>query len=86
LPDRFYEVYAVDDAQHWQGAVSLTCCCVRQARALSDLIDEDRRRVSVMDDQEEVAPAFASTIWSQHQLSILQTGWSVSSLSTTWST
>src|SRR5207248_8070262 len=23
LPDRFYEVYAVDDAQHWQGAVSL---------------------------------------------------------------
>src|SRR6202790_735285 len=23
LPDRFYEIYAVDKAQHWQGAVSL---------------------------------------------------------------
>src|SRR3954465_2057552 len=23
LPDRFYEIYAVDHAQHWQGAVSL---------------------------------------------------------------
>ena len=23
LPDRFYEIYAVDDAQHWQGAISL---------------------------------------------------------------
>src|SRR5437868_2783815 len=23
LPERFYEIYAVDDAQHWQGAISL---------------------------------------------------------------
>src|SRR5882757_3119703 len=23
LPDRFYEIYAVDNAQHWQGAISL---------------------------------------------------------------
>src|SRR5437899_7333349 len=59
LPDRFYEVYAVDDAQHWQGAVSLDVLLrSRRPVPLSDLIDEDRRRVSVMDDQEEVARLF----------------------------
>src|ERR1700692_1440192 len=59
LPDRFYEIYAVDGAQHWQGAVSLGAL-VRSRRPvpLADLIDEDRRRVSVMDDQEEVARLF----------------------------
>jgi magnesium transporter len=59
LPDRFYEIYAVDDAQHWQGAVSLDALLrSRRPVPLSDLIDEDRRRVSVMDDQEEVARLF----------------------------
>ncbi|TLZ31436.1 MAG: magnesium transporter, partial [Gammaproteobacteria bacterium] len=59
LPDRFYEVYAVDHAQHWQGAVSLDVLLrSRRPVPLSDLIDEDRRRVSVMDDQEEVARLF----------------------------
>ena len=59
LPDRFYEIYAVDDAQHWQGAVSLDVLLrSRRPVALADLIDEDRRRVSVMDDQEEVARLF----------------------------
>jgi magnesium transporter len=59
LPDRFYEIYAVDDAQHWQGAVSLDAL-LRSHRPvpLADLIDEDRRRVSVLDDQEEVARLF----------------------------
>src|SRR5260370_40135419 len=59
LPDRFYEIYAVDKAQHWQGAVSLDAL-LRSGRPvpLADLIDEDRRRVSVMDDQEEVARLF----------------------------
>jgi magnesium transporter len=59
LPDRFYEIYAVDKAQHWQGAVSLDAL-LRSHRPipLADLIDEDRRRVSVLDDQEEVARLF----------------------------
>ncbi len=59
LPERFYEIYPVDGAQHWQGAVSLDAL-LRAGRQvpLTDLIDEDRRRVSVMDDQEEVARLF----------------------------
>src|SRR5262245_47947867 len=56
LPDRFYEIYAVDDARHWQGAVSLdTLLRSRRPVPLADLIDPDRRRVSVLDDQEQVA-------------------------------
>src|SRR3981189_502531 len=59
LPDRFYEIYAVDKAQHWQGAVSLDALLrARRPVPLADLIDEDRRRVSVMEDQEEVARLF----------------------------
>ena len=59
LPDRFYEIYAVDNAQHWQGAISLDALLrSRRPVPLADLIDEDRRRVSVMDDQEEVARLF----------------------------
>ena len=59
LPDRFYEIYAVDQAQHWQGAVSLDALLrSRGPVPLADLIDEDRRRVSVLDDQEEVARLF----------------------------
>ena len=59
LPDRFYEIYAVDKAQHWHGAVALDALLrSRRMVPLADLIDEDRRRVSVMDDQEEVARLF----------------------------
>lgn len=59
LPDRFYEIYAVDEAQHWQGAVSLdTLLRARRPVPLADLLEEDRRRVSVLDDQEEVARMF----------------------------
>ncbi len=59
LPDRFYEIYAVDDSRRWQGAISLdTLLRVRRPVPLADLIEEDRRRVSVMDDQEEVARLF----------------------------
>ncbi len=59
LPDRFYEIYAVDGAQHWQGAVSLDALLrSRRPVLLAELVDEDRRRVSVMDDQEEVARLF----------------------------
>src|SRR6202020_1839369 len=59
LPDRFYEIYSVDGAQHWQGAISLDALLrARRPVPLADLIDEDRRRVSVLDDQEEVARLF----------------------------
>jgi magnesium transporter len=59
LPDRFYEIYAVDQAKHWQGAVSLDALLrSRRPVPLADLVDEDRRRVSVLDDQEEVARLF----------------------------
>jgi magnesium transporter len=59
LPDRFYEIYAVDKAQHWQGAVPLDVLLRgRRPVPLAELIDEDRRRVSVLDDLEEVARLF----------------------------
>ena len=59
LPGRFYEIYAVDSDKHWQGAVSLdTLLRARRPVPLAELIDEDRRRVSVLDDQEEVARMF----------------------------
>src|SRR6266568_3669889 len=59
LPDRFYEIYAVDADQHWQGAVSLdTLLRARRPVPLADLIEEDRRRVSALDDRAEVARRF----------------------------
>src|ERR1700720_4484673 len=51
LPNRFCEIYAVDQAQHWQGAIPLDALLrSRRPVPLADLIDEDRRRVSVLDD------------------------------------
>jgi magnesium transporter len=59
LPGRFYEIYAVDKAQRWQGAVPLDVLLrARRPVPLAELIDEDRRRVSVTDDLEEVARLF----------------------------
>jgi magnesium transporter len=59
LPDRFYEIYPVDRAQHWKGAIALDVLLrAHRPVPLADLIDEDRRRVSVLDDQEQVARLF----------------------------
>ncbi|MGC2780818.1 MAG: magnesium transporter [Bradyrhizobium sp.] len=59
LPERFYEIYAVDDFRHWQGAVSLDALLrSRRPVPLAELIDEDRRRVTVADDLAEVARLF----------------------------
>jgi magnesium transporter len=59
LPDRFYEIYAVDDARRLQGAVPLDALLrSRRPVPMADLIKEDRRRVSVLDDQVEVARLF----------------------------
>src|ERR1700704_4877757 len=44
LPDRFYEIYALDGAQHWQGAVSLDALLrSRRPVPLGDLIADDPR-------------------------------------------
>jgi magnesium transporter len=59
LPERFYEIYVVDKRQHWQGAVALDVLLrSRRSVPLADLVDEDRRRISVLADQEEVARLF----------------------------
>jgi magnesium transporter len=59
LPERFYEIYAVDGARRWQGAIPLDVLLrSRRPVPLADLIDEDRRRVAVTDDLEEVARLF----------------------------
>jgi magnesium transporter len=59
LPERFYEIYAVDGARHWQGAISLAALLrARRPVPLAELIDEDRRRVSVTDELAEVARMF----------------------------
>src|ERR1700760_1311464 len=59
LPERFYEIYAVDGAKHWRGALPLDLLLrSRRPVPLTDLIDEDRHRVTVTDDLEEVARLF----------------------------
>jgi magnesium transporter len=59
LPDRFYEIYVVDPNSRWRGAVPLDVLLrSRRPVPLTELIEEDRHRVSVEDDQEEVARLF----------------------------
>jgi magnesium transporter len=59
LPERFYEIYVVDGAKRWQGAIPLDVLLrSRRPVPLTDLIEEDRRRVFVEDKQEEVARLF----------------------------
>jgi magnesium transporter len=59
LPERFYEIYAVDGAGRWLGAIPLDLLLrSRRPVSLSDLIDAERHRVSVTDDLDEVARLF----------------------------
>jgi len=59
LPDRFYEIYVVDGAKRWQGAIPLDVLLrSRRPVPLSELIEEDRRRVFVEDAEVEVARLF----------------------------
>jgi magnesium transporter len=59
LPDRFYELYVIDDGSKLLGAVALDLL-LRHKRPtpLSDLMDPERRRVLASEDQEEVARMF----------------------------
>ncbi len=59
VPERFYEIYAVDGAKRWQGALPLDLLLrSRRPVPLTDLIDRDRHRAKVTDDLEEVARLF----------------------------
>jgi magnesium transporter len=59
LPDRFYELYVIDQSSKLLGAVSLDLL-LRNKRPvpISDLMDPERRRVRATEDQEEVARMF----------------------------
>src|SRR5436190_19219913 len=59
LPDRFYELYAMDAERRLRGAVSLDALLrARRPVPIAELMDEERRRVLATDDQEEVARLF----------------------------
>jgi magnesium transporter len=59
LPDRFFELYVVDEAYKLLGAVGLDRLLrTKRPVPLSELMDPDRRRVRATDDQEEVARMF----------------------------
>jgi magnesium transporter len=59
IPERFFELYVIDPAHRLLGAVSLDRLLrTKRPVLISELIDEDRRRVRATDDQEEVARMF----------------------------
>ena len=59
LPDRFYELYVVDPDQRLLGAVALDRLLrTKRPVPVTELMDEDRRRVRATEDQEEVARQF----------------------------
>lgn len=58
LPERFYELYALEDGR-LRGAVPLDVLLrARRPVPIADLMDEERRRILATDDQEEVARLF----------------------------
>jgi magnesium transporter len=59
LPDRFFELYVVDEGRKLLGAVALDHLLrTKRPVPVADLMDPDRRRVRATDDQEEVARMF----------------------------
>lgn len=59
LPDKFYEIYAVDAERRFQGAIPLDRLMrTRRPVQVAELIDEDRRRVNALDEQDDVARMF----------------------------
>jgi magnesium transporter len=59
LPDRFFELYVVDEGHRLLGAVGLDRLLrTRRPVLVSDLMDPDRRRVRATEDQEAVARQF----------------------------
>ncbi len=59
LPEEFYEVFVVDPAHRFLGNVFLDSLVrARRTQALEDIMDRERYRVGVTEDQEEVARVF----------------------------
>ena len=59
LPDRFFELYVVDESRKLLGAVGLDRLLrTKRPVPIADLMDPDRRRVRATDDQEAVARMF----------------------------
>jgi magnesium transporter len=59
LPERFFELYVVDDGRKLLGAIGLDRLLrTKRPVPLADLVDPDRRRVRATDDQEAVARMF----------------------------
>ena len=59
LPDRFFELYVVDEARKLLGAVGLDRLLrTKRPVPVAELMDPDRRRVRATEDQEEVARMF----------------------------
>jgi magnesium transporter len=59
LPDRFYELYVTDPSYRLLGAVPLDRLLrTKRPVPVTELMDEDRRRVRATEDQEEVARMF----------------------------
>ena len=59
LPERFYEVYVVDAGRRFLGAVALDRLLrTKRPVPITQLMDEERRRVRATDDQEQVARLF----------------------------
>jgi len=64
LPERFYEVYVMDERGHFVGAVPLDRL-LRSKRpvAVSELMEDDRPLIRAEQDQEEVARLFQRYNW-----------------------
>jgi magnesium transporter len=59
LPDRFFELYVVDEGRRLLGAVGLDRLLrTKRPVPVAELMDEDRRRVRATEDKEEVARLF----------------------------
>jgi magnesium transporter len=59
LPDRFYEIFAVDPAYRFQGSVALDRLLrTKRPVPIAELVDEERIRVLATEDQEKVARRF----------------------------
>src|SRR6202012_3544340 len=59
LPERFFELYVVDDKRKLLGAVGLDRLLrAKRPVPIADLMDEDRRRVLATEDKEAVARMF----------------------------
>jgi magnesium transporter len=59
LPERFFEFYVVDPTHRLVGAVALDRLLrTKRPVPISDLVDDEHRRVQATDDQEEVARLF----------------------------